>query len=508
MILKKNSLVAYMVIISLLLCSIPTLAKPIHHLDRNTLNEQLIQKTDFSFDNQKQAIWDWVDVAGGSYGIKPSYGIAMDSQGYLYAAGSFYQDLFFYTANETIVLSALGQNDIFIVKYTQNGECLWAKQAGGTNHDEALAITIDSDDNIIITGYFFGVATFDDVTVVATGVYDIFIAKYNSDGVLQWIIQEGGYGLNTGYCVSTDSDDNIIIAGRFGGTAFGSTANPLVSYGNSDGFVAKYSPNGVLQWARQAGGKDSNQVNAVALDSSNNIYITGFFNDIAFFSGGNYHDDVAVIPVYSVKSNGLKDIFVAAYTPNGKLLWVRSGGGQGNDQANSIATDDQAIYITGSFQLSATFDEILLPSYHPRDDCFILIYSMNGSVVSAEKIVKQSGQHGLNLGRKIAIHDEYFYILGSFKRTIGFNNGMSLNCNTNIHNIWSYNAFIVKYDSEWNAIWVKQVGSMWDHVFSFVIDDTYDVYVTGSVSHIVDFDGLLFTGLGAGDFFIAKLTEL
>ena len=456
-----------------------------------------------------QATWEWADVADGNPPVKPGYGIAEDQNNNLYVAGSFYGEISFqtngYAIKDIITLNSQGQNDILLVKYNNNGECQWARQAGGDNHDEAFAITIDKKDNIIITGYFFGTATFDDIVLTATGVYDIFIAKYNSDGVLLWVKQEGGFGLNSGQSLATDENDFIYVTGRFGGNAFENCPTPLHSYGTDDVFVAKYKPNGELIWAQQAGGKYSDQANALILDSENNVYITGFFSDIALFRP--HSSSVETAQHYILRSKGQEDIFLAKYDENGNFKWVKQAGSKFDDIAYSITTDDESVYITGKFFNSAYFDGILLKSSIERSDGFIAKYTKNGGIVFARKLVKQFGDNGTNWGRAITTRNGSFYILGDFKGTIELNNGESLSCNTNSFNLWSTNAYIAKYDNEWKVQWVKQVGSLWDHVFSLTVDNNFDVYTTGSVAHSVDFDGLTFTGLGDGDFFIAKITE-
>jgi hypothetical protein len=501
---KKNFCIAILLITLCVLQSFSLLvSSSLIGISDKSFNEEMLT----SQGSDVHAFWQWADVSGGSLGVKPGYDIAQDSTGNLYVAGSFYNSLIFDTLNETVELVSFGQNDIFLVKYTQNGECLWVKQAGGIGHDEALAITIDKDDNIIVTGYFEGVALFDGIILSSQGIYGIFIAKYTSEGMLIWVVQEGGSGLNTGYDISTDSENNILLTGRFMGVAFHVNAQSLVSYGNSDIFVAKYSSAGELLWACQAGGKDMDRAYSLAVDSFDTVYITGFFMGKAIFSGFNY-DEVFSSQKKVLSSRGLADVFVASYSTNGKLLWVRSGGGIGEDIGFSIDADDTGIYVTGKYVGAACFDGVCIFSEHSRDDGFIMKYCLNGSLMFARKFVKQSGLHGMNRGRAVVASDTHYYVLGEFKKTIGFFNGVTLSCNTNPSNLWSTNSFIVKYDNEGTIVWVKQVGSLWDHVFSLVVDSNSHVYTTGSVSFSVNFDGMIFTDLGDGDFFIAKLTEV
>src|SRR5690606_38757563 len=113
----------------------------------------------------------------------------------------------------------------------------------------------------------------------------------------------------------------------------------------TNGFIAKYNSTGNLVWAHQvAGGAIFSAGYGIALDASDNVYVTGEFTGLGYFG------------TTSVGSTGGSDIFVAKYNTSGSLLWVNHLGGPESDFGNSIAVDGSGnAYVTGGFRNSISF---------------------------------------------------------------------------------------------------------------------------------------------------------
>jgi hypothetical protein len=126
---------------------------------------------------------------------------------------------------------------------------------------------------------------------------DIFVAKLSSSGSWSWVVKAGGSSGDFGNGIALDSSGNAYVTGYFFDRAtFGSTS--LTSSGSSDIFVAKLSSSGSWAWAIKAGGSSSDIGSGIAADSNANAYVTGSFSGTATF-GGN-----------SLVSLGGDDIFV------------------------------------------------------------------------------------------------------------------------------------------------------------------------------------------------------
>jgi Beta-propeller repeat len=193
----------------------------------------------------------WARHSGGASFYAEAYGLARDGAGNLFVTGQFANSITF-GAN---VLASKGSDDLFLTKYDNSGNLLWARSGGGTGKDWGWAVATDKSGNSFVTGYFSGTATFSGTQLISSGSMDIFLAKYDPSGNLLWIRQGGGAGDDEGYGLTVDPDGNVVVTGWFTGAATFGT-NQLTGLNSStDIFVAKYSAAGDLLWVKQAGGK-------------------------------------------------------------------------------------------------------------------------------------------------------------------------------------------------------------------------------------------------------------
>ena len=196
-------------------------------------------------------------------------GVISDTSGNIYVTGITSGSLPSYTN--------AGLEDIFIIKYDTNGNIVWTQQLGTSTRDYCYDITIDSNNNLYITGYTWG----DLDSNINGGSKDVFITKYSSAGVKQWTKlldseYSGTADWDEAYGIAVDSSDNVYITGFTDGNLGDKTS----SNGFRDFFIAKYDSNGNKKWVRQvaAGGANITRGRSIAIDSSNNIFVTGDTN--------------------------------------------------------------------------------------------------------------------------------------------------------------------------------------------------------------------------------------
>ncbi len=207
-----------------------------------------------------------------------AWDITSDNSNDIYITGYFHG-----TLNNAII--SHGDADIFIAKYDQNGNMLWIRTAGGDSYDSSSRIDIDKDGNLYVCGDFSSIANFENATIQSKGSFDVFIAKYSQEGEFKWVNSAGGNGSDRGKSLSVDSDGNIFITGSFANTAFFDdfqiTSKGLE--GTANAFIAKYNNKGMASWAKSAGGSDSAVGYGIATDFYGNCIVTGYFNGRAYF---------------------------------------------------------------------------------------------------------------------------------------------------------------------------------------------------------------------------------
>lgn len=177
--------------------------------------------------------WLWAIGAGGT-GSDMSNGIDTDLYGNCYATGSFSATVGF----GSTTLTSSGGADIFITKVGTNGNWLWANRVGGTAADSGYGIATDVAGNIYTTGFFSGTVGFGATTLTSTGANEIYSARMDTNGNWLWANRAGGSSLDVGYGISCDASGNGYVAGVTSGAAtFGNI--PVQPSGVYDICIAK-----------------------------------------------------------------------------------------------------------------------------------------------------------------------------------------------------------------------------------------------------------------------------
>ncbi len=174
-------------------------------------------------------------------------GIGFDPSGNVAVTGYFQGTIDF--GGGPLISSGAG-DDIFVAKYGPNGAHLWSKRFGDAANQEALAAAVDSSGNIVITGMFKGTIDFGGgpMTDSETLYPDGFVAKLSTSGGHVWSKQLSSPNPVVGRGIAVDSNSNVVVTGYFFGTVdFG--GGPLTSNGQNT-FLAKYSAAGAHQWSR------------------------------------------------------------------------------------------------------------------------------------------------------------------------------------------------------------------------------------------------------------------
>lgn len=293
----------------------------------------------------------WAKAIGG-IDYDEGYAIALDGTDKVYATGGFGSSVDFDPNAGIFYLVSTGGADIFISKLDSSGNFVWAKAMGGAYWDVGHSIAIDGMGNVLTAGYYQDIADFDpDVgtyTITSNGGDDVFISKLDASGNFLWANAMGGPNSDMGHSITTDGTGNVYITGQLGGN-YGLRKGIFNQTFPDDIFISKLDAFGNFLWTDTIGGMYFDAGRSIALDGTGNVYITGYFEDIA-----DFNPDTGT---FNLTSAGYKDIFILKIDTSGNFLWAKAIGGMDWDEARSITTDGAGnVYTTGSFYQTADFD--------------------------------------------------------------------------------------------------------------------------------------------------------
>lgn len=303
--------------------------------------------------------------------ISSSLGIDSDEVGNTYTTGFFIGSVDFGDTS----LTSVGLSDTFVTKLDSNGNVIWAEQIGdaGLGVDLGISISTDNLGNSYVTG-IKGAETETDISADPTSVDgEAFIAKIDSNGNLVWTQDFDSTSFSGGQDIVTDETSNSYVIGTFLDDVT-LESQTLLSSGDTDIFVTKLDSNGNVEWSQKFGSTLSDTGNAIGLDSADNLYVTGSFEDTVTF--GNT----------TLTSNGESDAFVAKLDNSGNIVWAQNFGGTSLDSGANISVDEQDnIYVTGSFEDTVSFGDTTFSS-SSENDSFILKFDTDGNILSAEQL--------------------------------------------------------------------------------------------------------------------------
>ena len=224
---------------------------------------------------------DWVHQYGGYY-EDVGRSLALDASGNILLSGSFAGAADF--GDGTPVYSQLSSPDGYVAKYNSVGGLIWARGFGGSGVDYSLAAAVDDSGNAVVTGSFYYTADFGNGPLTSAGAADIFVAKYSAAGVPMWSRRFGSASDDTGYGIAVDGAGSVIVTGHLPGTVnFG--GGSLTSAGGTGAFVAKFDRNGVHQWSKAFGSSASMEAPGLAMGAGGDLALTGYFYDPVSFGG-------------------------------------------------------------------------------------------------------------------------------------------------------------------------------------------------------------------------------
>lgn len=266
-------------------------------------------------------------------------GLTNDCLGNIYVVGLTYS-----SSGIATVGSYSGNGDVFLAKFSSIGNRLWSTYLGGTGKDVAYSVKIH-DSSIIniagITNSTSGIATINAHQINIGGANDNFIAQYTTSGNLNWSTYYGGISNESAGSVAVDQSNNIYLSATTQSNNNIATAGSYMSAygGNTDSYIAKFSNSGSLIWGTYFGWNSFDESSGISTNSIGDIFIIGRTGSSA---------GISTIGAFQTSLAGGSDGFISKFNSNGQLLWSTYFGGEGWDSISNLYIDTfDFVYLTG-----------------------------------------------------------------------------------------------------------------------------------------------------------------
>tara|TARA_B110000046_G_scaffold40598_1_gene45057 strand:- start:6038 stop:7741 length:1704 start_codon:yes stop_codon:yes gene_type:complete len=374
----------------------------------------------------------WLRHIGGTGSIQVK-GVATDAQDNFYITGLFTGTADFNpTSNNFDLISTDPQGDIFVAKYDDWGNFIWAKGVGGSGLDYGSSILIGRDSNVFIAGSFEGGVDFDPGSgiqqIIGNSVQDAFVLKLGLSGNFKSIYPFGGVGPDFCTDLKMDNQGHLLVSGSFGSQVdFNPTSatDTLTSSGLLDAFILKLDSNLSFNWVKKIGGTGTDAILAVNVDDAGKIYLVGAFEGACDFNPG--------LGVSQLIANNI-DGFVLQLNATGQYQWVNKIGGVGDDQVVDVAIDQQyKIYVTGYFRDTVDFDPDTSVSFNlvAQGNYDHYIYQLD--TLGAFSSVQQFTGNTVSAANRVFIDQQgNLYTAGYFEGTVDFDPSTLINSRTSI----------------------------------------------------------------------------
>lgn len=277
-----------------------------------------VQKTD------SQGNFLWAKSFGSDF-FEHGGAITTDDLGNVYITGNYEGTVDFDPQGTGSSLTAVGGQDIFILKLDSNGDFVWAKSVGGIDFEEALSIVYSPNGQVILSGFFYEPIDLDpsanDFILTSQGISDTFILRLDVNGNFISAQQYGGTDMDLAIDMTVNSVGDLFITGYFTGSA-DLDPDPVDDYiltatgSGFAGYILHLNNAGdFVKAGITHGGETFN--NGIAVDALDNIYVSGYFSGTV-----NFNHDSNGTPI-NYTSNTHYNGFVMKIDPFGNVAWAK-----------------------------------------------------------------------------------------------------------------------------------------------------------------------------------------
>lgn len=376
----------------------------------------------------------------------------------------------------------------YLAKYDANFNLVWTNTFNASTSLTAAKVAVDANGNIAFGGKYMGTLDLDPgpgVASISNTYTDVFWAKYDANGNLLWHKTATNTGTSDTFGdLEFDSDGNLIVAAKYqNAVTIDGTAYFNASYENF-GCVTKFDPDGTLIWNKGIGNSNSSTYitfPSIAIDSDNNIILTGTFEGQQNFETGT------IFLSNSSIANG--SFYLAKLGSNGTFVWAK-GLNVPTSEGHSLSIgSDGNLYVSGLITGAADMDfstgtAILTPSPSTAENYFLASYTTDGNYNWANAVATTGD------GVVTTDPESRPWLIGTFSATTDFDPGpgttsISVPTSTSFLTRWSTNGSFL-YASAFRG-----TGTSGEYVYGSSITDNDKLVIAGVFKGDIDLDHTL-----------------
>ena len=300
--------------------------------------------------------FEWIRTAGDRMaGNDYANGIAVLDDGAVLVAGEVGSPA--YLGEVTLTSSGTGWDGI-VARYEANGDLGWAVRFDGTgDFGAAHFLAANSSGFSYVVGGFSGTSKFGSVELSDRGGNDLFVAKLDPDGAVEWARSDGGPNPDGAHSIALLEDGSLYVLGNHGAEAqFEDTVLHAAS-----AFIAKYAANGDFVWVR-----DVEKASSVTAIADGTAFLATNAKLIRLSpEGDTVWEAVLPGPSYESKTladgttfvtGGYNDSYLTKITAEGEVAWTKTAGGSSQDYGKALAlASNGRVYVVGDFASAHTF---------------------------------------------------------------------------------------------------------------------------------------------------------
>lgn len=398
-----------------------------------------------------------------------------------------------------------GGTDFFITRIAANGTQSWINVYGSNGTDVVTDLAV-SDNNIFVTGNFsaqinFNPATTEDI-YNSVGSTDGFLLSLQLDGSFNYVAVAAGAAGDEMRSVAIDSNGDAVCAGTFYSSDLVLNDFLMQNSGGEDFFLARMNAQGEVSSAFNIGspfGGSDTDIWEIAINSFNEVAIGGSFS-------GQQFDFDPLAGALNFSAGSSQDAFVALYSANNEIDWVRVFGNTGYEAVKSLAfQNDETIIAIGEFSNVVNVDPELPNLEAPNSASSFMISIANGFISNVPKSFVSTGNI---LTTELAIAANGTIYLGGKYSGIPDVDGSETIANLNNGS----NIYIAKYDASLNLIYGTAFGNDdFPNLYDLILQENQDLLLCGGFFFTTTFQQepspVTITSAGGEDGFFANVSQ-